>query len=105
MVLIEGFCNQNKVFKKFSPHVLERLIMNSNFKSYIHHIESISAHPACAVGLLQLHTTLGMKTSVKDSNVIQSQKSAFKNIIAIYVFSIDPPSKIDQQFLKYLFKK
>ncbi len=44
-----------------------------------------------------------MKTAIKNANIIQAQEAAFKDIVASYVLSVDPPGKVDQQFLKYFF--
>ena len=46
-----------------------------------------------------------LDTSVEYSDIIQSQKTSFKNVITVWIFSIDPPGKIDEQFMKYFFQE
>ncbi len=43
--------------------------------------------------------------AVKHTDIIQAKKTAFKYIVAISIFPVDPPGKIDEQFLKDSFKK
>jgi hypothetical protein len=37
---------------------------------------------------------------VKDADIIQSEKSALKNIFSSGVFPINPPSKVQQEFME-----
>ena len=43
--------------------------------------------------------------AIEDANVIQSQESAFKDIIILRVFAIDPPGEINQQPVKYALQR
>src|SRR5690606_16171940 len=43
--------------------------------------------------------------SVEGSNIIKTQKSSPKYIIAVFILPVYPPRKIEQQFLKHTFKK
>jgi hypothetical protein len=36
-----------------------------------------------------------MMASVKYANIIKTQETAFKNIIAIIIFTVNPPGEID----------
>ena len=77
--------------------------MTGNFQRHIHHIQRIHSHPAGAIGLLQLSAFCKVMAPVEHTNIIKPQKAAFKNIITAPILSIDPPGKIDKQFLKHPF--
>ena len=41
--------------------------------------------------------------AVEHTDVVQAEKTALEHIVAICVFFIDPPGKIEQQFVEYSF--
>ena len=45
------------------------------------------------------------RVAVENADVVESEKSAFKNIIAFGVFAVYPPRKIKQKFVKNPFEK
>src|SRR5689334_12945014 len=79
--------------------------MHGDFHGNLHHIEGIGADPARTIGLLQLHFSGEMKAAVEYTYIIQSKEASFKDVVSVYVFTVDPPGKIDQQFMKYFFEK
>src|SRR5262249_5577991 len=46
-----------------------------------------------------------LRATVEHADVIESQKSAFKNIVSQFVFTVHPPGKVHQQLLKLAFQK
>jgi len=97
---VKRFGYQHKMFKKFGGGIFKSNIMFGNFQRHVHHVQCIHAHPAGAIRLLQLHFARGVVAAVKHADIIQAQKSPFKNIVAVTVFPVYPPGKIDEQFLK-----
>src|ERR1700751_4663544 len=45
------------------------------------------------------------RRAIKYSDIVEPQKSALKNIRAVWIFAIDPPGKVQQQFVKNLLQK
>jgi len=43
--------------------------------------------------------------SVEHPNVVHPQKSTLKNVVAIVIFFIHPPGKIEQQLVEHFFKE
>ena len=103
-MFIQGFGNQYKMFKKFSGCIFKRFIMHGNFQCHIHHIQahtfpSSLFHRPVPVAYLQAIAILRLNTPI----LSKPKKSSFENVITIDIFPVDPPGKIDKQFLKYLF--
>ena len=69
------------------------------------HIEAIHAHPAGAVGLLEVAARRERRGAIEDADIIQAQETALKNIRAFRIFAIDPPSEVEKQFVKNFFKE
>ena len=42
-------------------------------------------------------------TAVKDTDIVQPQKAAFKYILSVRIYPVYPPGKIEQQFIKCSF--
>src|SRR5665213_3337041 len=98
-MLIKSFGNQHKMFKKFSGRVFKSIIYHSDLQCHVHHIKRIHSHPACSVSLLQPVVSGHFNTSVKYADIIQSQKSSLKDIVATGIFPVDPPGKIDDKLM------
>src|SRR3989475_9975939 len=45
------------------------------------------------------------RRTVKDSDVIEPEKSALKNVRAVGIFAVHPPGEIQQQLVKHFFQK
>ena len=44
-------------------------------------------------------TTRGQgRTAIEHTNVVQSQKAPFKDVVALFIFAVYPPREVDQQF-------
>src|SRR5882724_547847 len=75
------------------------------FQRDSHHVQAIHAHPARPVRLLQVAASRKWRGAVKQSYVVQSKKTALKNIHALDVFAVHPPGEIQQQLMKHFFEK
>src|SRR5665647_1071962 len=104
-MLIERFCDQYKMLKKFSGCILKCVVNHSDFQCHIHHIKRIHSHPACPVSLFEVMATRHLNTTVKNSNVIEPEKPSLENIIATGILPVDPPGKIDNKLMKYSLQK
>ncbi len=45
------------------------------------------------------------RTAIKDSDVIQTQKTALKNVQAFCVLAVDPPRKVEHQLVEHPLQK
>src|SRR5262245_33803471 len=93
------------MFKELGGCILKCNVMHSNFNCHVHQVQIVHTHPACPIGLLQLHFTVQLNAAVKYPYIIKSEKAPFKNVVAVWVFSIDPPREIDNLLLKNPLKK
>ena len=91
------------MFIKLGCRVFEGGIFCGYFKRDVHHVKRIHSHPACAISLFEQSSSWQHHIPVENPDVIQAEKSAFKNSVSIGIFSICPPGKIDNEFLKNTF--
>src|SRR5688500_1622626 len=101
-MFVKRFGDQYKVFEKFGGHIFKRRIVISYFDSHIHHIERVCAHPTGTVCLFKLHFAGEMKVAVEHTDVIETKKSAFEDVVAVHIFPVDPPGEVDDEFVEYL---
>src|SRR5438874_558587 len=92
------------MLKEFRGCIFKRLIIHGDLERYVHHVECIGTHPAGTICLLQLHMAT-VKTPVEYTDIIQSEEATFKDVVPVPVLAVDPPGKIDEELLKYLFQE
>src|ERR1700739_1609646 len=85
---------------KFQAKLLvERIVISYPYRD-LAHILALERHPCRSVRLLKMPSAREGRTPIKDPNVVQSQESAFKDVLAKTVFAIDPPCEIDDELMK-----
>ena len=57
-------------------------------------------HPGGAVGLLDVAAGGQRLAAIEDADVVQAEKAAFENIVALRVLAIHPPGEVHQQLVK-----
>src|ERR1700730_13358511 len=95
----------DEMLKKFAGDVFVSGIFFGKFEGNSKHVEAIHAHPAGAIGLLQVAAGGERRGTVENSDIDEAQKAALKNIGAVGVFSIHPPGEIQQQLMENFFEE
>ena len=54
-------------------------------------------HPGSAVGLLEVAAGGQRRAAVEDTDVVQSQEAALKEVLAKAVFAVHPPAEVQHQ--------
>src|SRR4051794_30769533 len=88
------------MLNKFQAQFLVKRIGICELYCDLAQILTIESHPCGPIRLLQVSSAGQPCTPVKDSDVVQSQKSAFTDVLPNPVFAIDPPGKIYNQLMK-----
>src|SRR5262249_46278192 len=103
--VVRGIGNVDKMLEKFTGNIFVGMIVTRQFKRNSEHIETVHAHPTRAVRLLDVAPGRQRCGAIKDANIVQTQDAAFEDMVALGVFTVDPPVKIEQQLVEDAFKK
>src|SRR5438132_160532 len=77
------------------------MIAKREFEGDRHHIQAKHAHPTGAVALLNVATGGQRSAAIKDADVVKPKKATLEDVVAFRVLAIDPPGKVEQQFVKH----
>ena len=96
----------NKVFEELDRNILVRLIvLRREFDRDAQHVETEHRHPAGAIGLFEHPPFAQRRAAIEDADVVETEKAAFKKIIALRILAIGPPGEVEQQLLEGFFQK
>src|SRR5215469_6893619 len=88
--------------------LLDHAGVRGSFECQLHgdlqHVLAEERHPGSAVGLLEKTSGGKRGAAIKDANVIQSEKTAFKGVSAGAVLAVHPPDEVEQQLLEDAFQ-
>src|ERR1700688_889258 len=98
--VVHGCSNRQKVLEELERDIFIRRIGEREFQGDSHHIQAKHAHPTGTVTLLQVATGGQRSAAVKYANVVQAQKAALKDVLALRVLAIDPPGEIEEQLVE-----
>src|ERR1700739_4591261 len=93
------------MLKKFAGDIFISGIVLCKLQRDRQHVQALHTHPASAVGLLEVSAGWQGSGSVKNSDIVETQKAALEDIGAIRIFPIHPPGEIQEQFVKNFFEE
>ncbi len=70
------------MFKEFAGDVFVGLVFFGKFQGHGKHVEAEHAHPTGAVGLLEMTARGQRRGTIKDSDVVETEKAAFERYCA-----------------------
>ena len=97
--------NTEKVFKKLRRDIFVNMIFGRQLDGNAHHVQRKHSHPTSAVALLEMAAVGEGSVAIEDPDVIEPEKSALENVVALGVFAIHPPGEGDEHLMKECFKK
>ena len=74
--------NINEMLEKFARHIFVNLVFFGEFERNCQHIQTIHRHPRSAVRLFEMSAGRQFRVAVENADIVQAEKSAFKNIVA-----------------------
>ncbi len=104
-MLGNGRGNGQEMLKKLGGQILVNAVFFRQFQGNFHHFQAEKAHPGRTVRLIQVPASGQAVAAVENADIVQSQKAALKNIVAVIIFAIYPPGKIEQQLVEDRFQK
>src|SRR5579859_7507188 len=93
------------MLKKFEGDIFIGRIAECEFERNRHHVQAKHAHPTGAVALFEKAARWQGCATIKDTNIIQTQKATLKNIVAFRVLAVHPPRKVEEQLVKAAFQE
>src|SRR5690348_2112899 len=88
------------MFKEFGRHVFIFGLLASEFQGHGQHGEAIRGHPRRTIGLFQPYVAWQRPRTVEHADVVESEKSAGEDVVALNVFPIHPPGEVNEEFLE-----
>src|SRR5262249_48253853 len=65
----------------------------------------VHRHPACAVGLADEAACRQRLAAVEDSDVVEAQKTALKEVATVDVLAVHPPGEVEHQLVEDALQK
>src|SRR5215469_3182972 len=93
------------MFKKAKRDVFINRIVFRQDQCDLEHALAVECHPCRTIGLVQMTTHWKLRTAIKYPDVVQTEKSACKNIPSLRIFPINPPVEVLHQSLERSLEK
>src|SRR5256885_11831544 len=103
--IVHGSRDVHKMLEEFTRDVLISGIVFRKFERDGQHVQAIHSHPTRAIRLFEMPAGWKRSGTVKDSNIVEPEKSTLKNVCSVWVFSIHPPGEVQEQFVKNFFQE
>src|ERR1700730_13591607 len=102
---INGIGDPSEVLKEAIGSLLINGVVISQNKSNLQHAQTVECHPSRAIGLIKMPARRKVSTAIEYPDVVQPEKATRKYIASFWVFSVDPPNKIQLQSLERAFQE
>src|SRR6266446_538687 len=93
------------MLEEFAGDVFVSRVLFRQLQSYGQHVQAIHTHPTGAVRLFEVASRGEWRGAVKDSDIVEAEKPALKNVCAVRILAVHPPGKIQQQLVKDFFEE
>ena len=103
--LVEGRSNVREVFEELRRHVLVCGVLFGEDDRDLQHVEAVQRHPRRAIRLLQPSRNGQRRRTVDWPDVVEPQKAAFEDVVAVVVLAVHPPCEVQRQFLENALEK
>src|SRR5437588_1821686 len=100
-----GGADINEVLEEFGGQNFVNAVVRTQFESNSHQVETKETHPARAIGLFK-HSAAGqLLSAINHSDVVETEESAFENVVALAIYAVHPPGNAHEQFVQTLFEE
>src|ERR1700690_1252942 len=93
------------MLEEFKGDILVCRVIHSQLQRNGQHVKTKHTHPASAIALFDVTTGWGRCAPVEDSYIIKPKEAALKHIQSFRIFAINPPCKIEHQFVEHTLEK
>src|SRR5215467_9241149 len=97
-----GHClgDVEKMLEKFGGDILVDVVLERQFERNAHQVQCVHRHPGGAVGLVDVAASRQRRAAVENADIVETEKSALKDIASLDILAVDPPSEIEHQLVK-----
>src|SRR5437763_668110 len=88
---VDGVGNRDEVLEEGRRDVFVRAVDRRQLQRDRQHRGAIERHPRRAVCLLQVLTARQWLVAIEDADVVQPEKSAAEEVIAVWILPVHPP--------------
>jgi len=92
--------DEDEVLEKLGSNVFVSPSVLSQLQSNVQHAKTVEGHPPSGVRLLKHTTSRERIGAVEETNVVETQETTLKDVLAIKVLAVDPPSEVEEQLLE-----
>ncbi len=89
-----------EMFHKLQDHVFIDRVVGGKFHGEFQHVLAEQRHPGRAVRLLQVAAGGQRGAAVEDADVVETEESAFEDVLAEAVLAVHPPGEVQEQFVE-----
>ena len=98
--MIDGVGDEKKMLPELAGNIFVGRILTRQFQGDGQQVQAVHRHPARAVGLLDILPARQRSAAVEQPDVIQAQKAALKDVVALGVLAVHPPGEIQQHLME-----
>ena len=99
--IIHGVGDLCKVLPELAGNVFVSRILVCQLEGHGQHVEAIHRHPACPIGLFDVAARRQRRAAIEDADVVESQKSALKDVLTFGVLAIHPPCEVQHELVEH----
>ena len=96
--------DEDHLLQEFDDHVVIDRILLSQRRRESEHRNRVVRHPCGSVCLVEPDSGRQVGT-IEGTDVVQSQETAAKEVVAFRILAVEPPREIQQQLLEYSLKE
>ena len=89
-----------KMLVELAGYPLVARVVESQFQGQLQHHLRVESHPDRAIRLLQVAAGGQRRAAVKDADVVQPQKAALKDVMAVQILAVHPPGEIQHELVE-----
>src|SRR3954462_7504077 len=97
---VHSVSNPDEVFKEPECNVLVHGIVFRQNECNLEHVLAIKCHPRCSIRLIEMASRRELRTAVKHTDVIETEKTSSEYVAPIWIFTIHPPVEVQHQTLE-----
>ena len=103
--IVHGGRDPEKMLEELRCDIFVNMILARELERDAHQVEGKHSHPAGAVALLEMAAVGKRRVAIEHADVVEPEKTALENIIALGVFAVHPPCERDQHLVENCLQK
>src|SRR6201993_2530658 len=93
------------MLEEFEGQAFIRFVCGRKLQGDAHEVKAEHAHPTSCVRLFEYSPARQLFAAVNDGDVVETEETTLENVVSRAVDLVHPPSEVDQELVKTLFKE